>query len=141
MLLRQIPLGAFLLSSFISTGAMAQTTRNVNFPLIGLGTSQTAQITVANLASASSSGTAASCAGTISFLNSAGTAIGTATSFTLASGAISSATLPFAKAGATGSHTVVRGLIVLTVTSGVPCQLDSLLEVYDTASGVDARTS
>jgi hypothetical protein len=28
-----------------------------------------------------------------------------------------------------------------TPASGVPCQLDTLVEVYDTASGVDARTT
>jgi hypothetical protein len=146
MFIRKIALASFLIAGFITSGAMAQTTtataiRTISFPLIGLGSSQTAQITVANLAAASSSGTAASCTGSISFLNAAGTTIGTATSFTLASGVISSATLPFAKVGATGSHVVVRAVITETPASGVPCQLDSLLEVYDTASGVDARTT
>ncbi len=118
-----------------STGTVTQTT---NTPVVGLASSETAQINVVNAAAASSSGTAASCTGTISFLNASGTAIGTATSFTVGSGVINSVSLPFAKVGVTGTRTEIRGVITHTVTlnSGVPCSLEATLETYDTSTGV-----
>jgi hypothetical protein len=36
---------------------------------------------------------------------------------------------------------VVRGVITLNQTSGVPCRLVSSLEIYDTATGVTHSTS
>lgn len=110
----------------------------MNTPPVGVASSETAQLNVVNTASASSAGTAASCTGTISFVNASGAAIGTATSFTLASGVISSVPLPFAKIGVTGTRTEVRGVITNTVTlgSGVPCSLEATLETYDTSTGV-----
>ncbi len=140
---RLLPLltGAALTATF----ALAQTsttsgtvTQTSNTPVVGLASSETAQINVVNVASASSSGTAASCTGTISFLNASGTAIGTATTFTIASGVISSVSLPFAKVGVTGTRTEIRGVITHTVTlnSGVPCSLEATLETYDTSTGV-----
>ena len=146
MFFRKLTLASIAVFGLIAGSAIAQTTtatpatRTSSFPLIGMGSTETAQISVINVATASSSGTAASCTGTIAFLNSAGTTIGTATPFTLAGGLISSAKLPFSSSGSTGVHGVVRGLVTLTVASGVPCQLDSLLEVYDTTTGV-TRTS
>jgi len=144
MTIRKEQLNALLIAGLITTSAMAQTTstttRTINFPLIGLGSSQTVQVSVANSATTSSSGTAASCTGTIAFFTAAGTAIGAATPFTVASGVVFAATLPFSKAGGTGSHAVVRAVVTDTPASGVPCQLNTLVEVYDTASGVDART-
>jgi hypothetical protein len=71
-------------------------------------------------------------------LNASGTAIGTATPFTIASGVITSVSLPFAKVGATGTRTEIRGVITRTVTlnSGVPCALEATFETYDTSTGV-----
>lgn len=131
-----------LTGAAITGAALAQTTttnttvtRQSSYAPTGLATSETAQVNVTNTATASSNGTAASCTGTISFLNSSGTAIGTATSFTVTSGQTFSVTLPFSKVGASGSRTVIRGVISLTETSGVPCELSWSMETYDSTSG------
>jgi hypothetical protein len=126
---------AFALAQTTSTGTVTETTDTAVFGIAG---SETAQINLVNTATASSSGTAASCTGTISFVNASGAAIGTATTFTIASGVISSVSLPFAKVGVTGTRAEVRGVITRTVTlnSGVPCSLQASLEVYDTSTGV-----
>lgn len=127
---------AIALSQTTSSGTFTETS---NTPPVGLASSETAQINVVNAASNSSSGTAASCTGTISFLNASGTAIGTATPFTIASGVISSVSLPFAKVGVTGTRTEIRGVITRTVTvgsGGVPCSLEATFETYDTSTGV-----
>ena len=138
-------LSSIAIFGLLCAGAIAQTTttpvtRTSNFPMIGLGSSETAQINVTNLAAASSTGTAASCTGSISFFNATGAAIGSATSFTVATGQISSVSLPFAKSGGTGAHTVIRGVVTLTETAGVPCNLESALEVYDSTTGVTHTT-
>jgi hypothetical protein len=131
-------------AAFTAAFAFAQTsttsgtvTQTTNTPPVGLASSETAQINIVNTASASSSGTAASCTGTISFLNASGTVIGTATPFTIASGVITSVSLPFAKAGVTGTRTEIRGEITRTYTlnSGVPCSLEATLETYDASTG------
>ena len=133
----------FALAALTAVGAFAQTTtsttstRSFTYPPVGLGSSETAQVNVVNIASNSSSGTAASCTGSISFVNAAGTAIGSATSFTVTSGQIATATLAFSRVGATGVRTEVRAVVSLTVTSGsnVPCDLVTSLETFDTTSG------
>jgi hypothetical protein len=129
--------------SIIAAGSMlslfAQTTtsgtRTINLPPAGLGSTETARINVVNVAADSSSGTAASCAGSISFLNSAGTAIGSATAFTVTSGQISSASLPFSGAGLSGIRGEIRGEIQLTLTAGVPCGLSFSFETFDSTTG------
>jgi hypothetical protein len=131
-----LPLTAIL----ITFSASAQTTttsatRSFDFPPVGLASSETMQINVANSATASSSGAAASCTGTISFTTSGGTAIGTAASFTVTSGEIYSATLPFTKTSATGIRVEIVGVISVTTTSGTPCALRTSLETFDTDSG------
>jgi hypothetical protein len=132
-------------AAFTAAVALSQTTtggtvtETSNTPPIGLASSETAQINVVNTASASSSGTAASCTGTISFLNASGTAIGAATPFTVGSGVISSVSLPFAKVGVTGTRTEIRGVIARTVSLGsgaAPCALEATFETYDTSTGV-----
>jgi hypothetical protein len=119
-----------------TTTSSSTTTRTTSFPPVGLASSETAQINVTNLATASSSGTAASCTGTISFLNASGTLIGSATSYTAASGVTASVTLPFAKTASTAVRTEIHGVITLTSVSKVPCALSTSLETYDTSSGV-----
>jgi hypothetical protein len=134
----------FAAAAFTAMVALSQTTSSnavtetSNTPPVGLASSETAQINVVNTASASKSGTAASCTGTISFLSASGAVIGTATPFTVASGVISSVSLPFAKTGITGTRTEIRGVITLTVTpdSGVPCALQATFETYDSSTGV-----
>jgi hypothetical protein len=132
----------FLTSMAIAAAALpalaqtSSTTRTIHFPPAGLGSTETAQINVVNLASNSSSGTAASCTGTITFLNSSGAAIGSATTFTVTTGDISSVSLPFSKAGITGARGEIRGVIDLTLSSGVPCAPGFSFETFDTSTGV-----
>jgi len=107
-----------------------------SFPPVGVAPTETAQINVANLASNSSSGTAASCTGTISFLDSAGATIGTAASFTVTSGQIFAAMLPFTSIGSS-TRAEIRGLVQWTTSSSTaPCNLQSSFELFDTSSGV-----
>jgi len=130
--------------SMAAAAALAQpatgttVTRELDFPLAGFASSETAQINVVNVAAASSTGTAASCTGTIAFYNSSGTAIGTATPFTVGAGVVFSDNLAFARVGATGVRTIIRGVVTLTemVGSGVPCALAAAMETYDTTTGV-----
>ena len=136
-----LPAAAALLLSAASaqtTTSSSTVTRESSFPPVGLASSETMQVNVVNVATASQSGTAASCTGTVSFINSGGTTIGTAASFTIASGHGFSASLPYAQAGSAGTRAEIRGVVTLTSTagSGVPCALVSSLETYDTATGV-----
>ena len=138
-------INGLLISAFLAAGAIAQTTttsgtvtRQTTTPPIGLGSPETAQINVVNTATTVSGGTAASCTGSISFLNASGTTIGSATTFTVGSGQISSVTLPFSKAGASSTRTEIRGVVSLTVTTGsgaAPCALATSLETYDSSTG------
>jgi hypothetical protein len=151
----------FMMAIAFTALAAAQTTTTTttqtltsNTPPVGLASSETAQINLVNTASNAADGTAASCAGTVTFLNSSGAAIGAATPFTVASGVIQSISLPFGKSGATGTRTEIRASIsqtitaecalwacpnsagTLTVGDGVPCNLQVTLETYDTSTGV-----
>lgn len=144
MLSRQIVL-AIAAAGLAASGALAQTittpspvTRTSSFVPVGLAASESAQINVVNLAQpATSGGTAPSCTGTISFLNSKGTAIGSATSFTLGSGQMASATLPYSSTASSG-RTEIRGVVTLTSTpgSGARCSLSSSMETFDTSNSV-----
>lgn len=113
------------------------------FPPVGLGSTETASITVVNSATASlPAGTsvtplpAPSCAGTISFSNASG-AIQTPVSFTLASGEFKTVTLPFASAGLTGNRGEIQGRISLNnpTAERAPCSLMSSMETYDSTTG------
>jgi hypothetical protein len=126
----------------LTAGAWAQTTttttftQTLTFAPVGLASSETAQINVANIAANAANGTAASCTGSISFLNASGTVIGTAASFTVAGGKTDSVTLPYSSTAASG-RTEIRGVITLTTTSGAftPCNLLTSMETFDTTSG------
>src|SRR5258708_17684655 len=95
-------------SAFAQTTTTAQTTRNLDLPPFGRGSTETARVNLTNTATASSSGTAASCTGSVSFINASGTTIAAATSFTIASGQTSSVSLPFNSAGVSGTRAEVR---------------------------------
>ena len=114
-------------------------TRTLTFPPVGLGSTETAEVNVVNVASNSSNGTAASCAGSISFLNASGTTIASATTqFTVTSGQIFSAHLPFANSGGTAPRTAIRGSAQLTSPTGnphPPCDLQVSMATYDTSTG------
>lgn len=124
----------------IAVGASAQTTTSSStitrsLPPIGLASSETLQVNLLNDAAASSTGTTASCTGSVAFANASGTAIGSSTSFTISSGEVFSVSLPFSKAGLSARGEIVAS-ITLTQTSGTPCALASSLETFDTSSGV-----
>ena len=125
-------------AAFAQTTTTGTVTRTFSFSPVGLAPSETASITVLNAASNTSSGTAASCTGTIAFMTvpsgSAGAIIGTATSFTNLGAGVSF------QAKATGSGSArqeIRGVVTITVStsSPAPCALEAVMETYDTGSG------
>jgi hypothetical protein len=137
MFLRRITL-TFLVAT---AAGMAQTTtttaRDTTIGPVGLGSTETVQVNIANLASNSTSGAAASCTGSITFNNTTGNPIGTSTTFTVTAGQIFSAALPFAKISSSTTRTEVIGVIAQTFTSSspAPCNLHYSLETYDTTTG------
>lgn len=144
-MLLQRYLYSFFAVAALAGGAWAQTTtattntitQTFNLPPVGLASSETAQINVTNLAANPSTGTAASCTGTISFVNAAGSTIGTAASFTATAGKTDSVALPYSATAASG-RTEIRGVITLTVPllAAPPCNLVSSMETFDSTSGV-----
>ncbi len=130
--------GAFAQYSTTTTGSAAPYTPQINFPPVGLATTETAQINVANLAANSSSGTAASCTGTITFIDAAGATVGSASTFTVTAAQTYSASLPYTSTGSAG-RTVIRGQVTWTAptsSTSAPCNLQASFETYDTSSGV-----
>src|SRR2546421_10975728 len=114
---------SILLSLLLVTGmtTFAQTTtRQSAFPPVGLGSGETAEVKIINAPSNSSAGTAASCAGNITFTNAAGTTVGAVAPFTLASGQALTARLPFATLAIAGTRGVVRALINETIPTATP---------------------
>ena len=132
-------LGALSLTVFAQTTGTTTTTttatRQTTFSPVGLGSSETLEVNVANLAANPTSGTAASCTGSVSFVNASGAAIGTASNFTLTSGQMKAVTLPYTSSGTSSGRALVRAVISVTLTSGTPCQLASSLATYDTSTG------
>jgi len=126
---------ALALSAFAQTTTTTTSTRTFSFPPLGLGSTETAQVNVVNMASASSSGTAASCTGSIQFANASGTVIGKAATFTVGTGQISSVTLPFGTSGFSGTHADFVASVTQTVPSTGPCELVVSLETFATATG------
>jgi len=123
----------------------------VNLPVVGLASSETAQVNVVNLAGsfliisgAFSLGATASCTGAISFYDASGNAIGSPTSFTINSGQTFSATVPYSaiipadRPPSGNGRTTVRASVTInrTNTAGIPCSPASNLETFDTATGV-----
>jgi hypothetical protein len=132
-------IAAFMLTSpaiFAQTTTTTTTpTLTQSLPPFGLGSTETARIDLTNLASATSSGTAASCTGNVSFISATGTTIGTATPYTVTGGQTSSVSLAFTSAGFSGSRGELRVVIAATRTAGVPCNLQLSLQTFDTSSG------
>src|SRR5580700_3954826 len=131
----------FALAAAMTGSALAQTTTTTrtssySFPLVGLASTETIGVNLINLASNTTSGTAASCTGTVSFVNSSGTTIGTATPFTLTADSATSVTLAFSSSGLTSPRGLIRTVLTTTNTSNVPCSLSTTLNTYDTSSGV-----
>jgi len=140
MSIRRLVLTIAALGAISSAFAQSTTssTRDFNLPPVGLGATETAEINVANFAANASDGTAASCAGSISFLNASGSTVGSATPFTLTAGQTSSVHLPFSGAGTSGTRTVIRGVVTLTLSTTTPrppCALALSLATFDTSTG------
>ena len=143
MSIRKLVVTSFLAAA-LAVSAFAQgstststTTQNFLFPPVGLGSTETAQVNVVNIASASSGGTAASCTGSISFASSTGAVIGKATAFTVGTGQIASVSLPFGTSGFAATRGEFVATLTLTVTrpSTAPCSLVFSLESFATATG------
>jgi hypothetical protein len=122
-----------LLAQTTTTSSTYTTTQNL--PPIGLASTETAQINAVNVAAESSGGTAASCTGSISFLNSSGAVIGTATPYTLGTNQLKSVSVAYAAVGESG-RAEIRGVVTQTGTrpSDVPCELLVSLETYDSTT-------
>jgi hypothetical protein len=144
MSIRNFIVTSFLAAALAAASAFAQgttstttTTRNFIFPPVGLGSTETAQVNLVNIAAASSRGTAASCTGSISFANASGAAIGKATTFTVGSNQIVSVSLAFGTSGLAGTHGEILASVSQTVTlpSSPPCSLVFSLETFATATG------
>jgi hypothetical protein len=113
----------------------------MNLPVVGLASSETAQVNVVNLAPSGlfmsgsfSTGTTGPCTGTIAFYNAAGSALGNPASFSISTGQVFSATLPYSDV--TGTSKDARTVVRATVTTNPPCAVNTNIETYDTMSGV-----
>jgi len=112
--------------------------RQSSFPPVGLAFSETMQVNLFNQAVNASNGTAASCTGTVSFLDENGKPIPkTGGTFTVAAGDTQSISLLGTVVDASmGSRAEIRAEISLTVTRGTPCSLVQSLETFDSSTGV-----
>jgi len=126
-------------------GTPASFTNNYVFPPVGLGSTETASVTVVNRATAflssnsrtsSPPAVAPSCTGTISFSNANGV-IGTPTPFTVGSEQLKTVTQPFTGAGLTGIRGEIQATVSLTISTSMraACSLAMSLETYDTTTG------
>jgi hypothetical protein len=131
-----LAVGVCCFTAFGQTGSKTFT-RNFVFPPVGLGSTETAQVNVANTAAvpASVSATAPSCTGTVTFAGANGATIGKAMPFTALAGQISSVNLPFNSAGITGVRGAILVSVQQTISSNAPCQLSLSLETFDTTTG------
>jgi hypothetical protein len=116
--------------------------RSFSFPPVGLAGGETMQISLVNLAAdvGPNSGltpVAASCTGSVSFVNAAGAAIGDPSMFSVGSGVTQSISLPFANSGISNMRGEVRAVVALTVADALgapPCSLTISLEVFDSSN-------
>jgi len=134
----------FALAAILTGSALAQTTTltrttTYTFPLVGLAASEGIEVNLINLASNLSNGTAASCTGSVTFMNAAsGTVISGATNFTLAANAVASIAPSAASNVVYAGNRALMRVVLETTTTGnnVPCSLASTLTTFDTATGV-----
>jgi hypothetical protein len=143
-----------LITVFLGTGvSLAQEPsslpRVVNLAVVGLASSETAQVNVVNLApsvqsvtpgSVPAEGAKALCTGGITFYNSSGNIITSSPSFSITSGQIFSATLPYSEtlpANGTSARTAVWATVTIGGNNtGSACAPAANIETFDTASGV-----
>jgi hypothetical protein len=117
-------------------------TRQSNFAPVGVAGTETIQVNLLNTAqNNTNNGTAASCTGSVAFLDSAGKAIsGAGGSFTVPAGQIVSVSLAGSKIPAsstTGTRPEVHITVslVTTVPHPAPCALVESLETFDSTTG------
>jgi hypothetical protein len=139
-----IAISLWTVPTFAQPGLPTTPPRTVNLPVVGLASSETAQVNVANLAAsflfvsgAFSAGSTMPCTGTIAFYDASGTAIGTATPFSISTGQISSATVPYSAVvpGDPPPNGNGRTTIRATVATNA-CSVATNIETFDTATGV-----
>ncbi len=108
----------------------------VNLPVVGLASSETAQVNVASpgFTGINDAPFPTPCTGTITFYNASGAAIGSSTSFSIDLAQVSSATLPYSDV--TGTSGTARTTIRARVTTNTACSVTANIETFDTASGV-----
>lgn len=138
MFLRTIAVTFITSAMMFAQPTTSSTTRSTTIGPVGVGSTETVQITVANLATnPTNGGNAASCAGSITFNDATGKAIQAATNFTVTAGQISSVSLPFNKIASTGNRAEVIGVVSLTTANSnrTPCSLRYALETFDTQTG------
>jgi len=145
--------------SFATGAALAQTaalpafsSRTVYLPVVGLASTETAQVNVVNLASSVESvlgstpteGTTALCTGSIQFYNASGSPINisSTTSFSIGAGVIFSVPLTYSESLPSGSastaRTSVRAVVTINPpnTSNTSCTPSANIETFDTSIGV-----
>jgi hypothetical protein len=124
--------------------------RVVNLAVVGLASSETAQVNVVNLApsvqsvtpgSVPAEGAKALCTGGITFYNSSGNIITSSPSFAIGTRQIFSATLPYSETLPTNGTSGARTAVWATVTIGGDntanaCAPAANIETFDTATGV-----
>ncbi len=138
MILRRIALTLVVAAcAFAQTTTTTTRTTDITVGPVGVGSTEVIQVNVANLAANPTTGTAASCTGSIAFNTSGNTAVGSSTPFTLTAGQISSVSLPFSKIASSGIRVEVFAVIGQTTTSSsdAPCDLRYSLETYDSTTG------
>lgn len=115
----------------------APPTRQFNFPPIGLAFGETMQVNLFNQAVNAENGTAASCTGTVSFLDQNGKEIPkSGGNFTVTAGDTQSiALLGTAVEASTGSRAEIRAVVALNFVHGTPCSLVQSLETFDSSTG------
>ena len=140
--------GAALLALALAGGLLGQSTvsapivftRSANFGPLGVGSTETLQITVLNTASnilplASQIPVPGPCAGSVSLFDASGKQIGSAASFSVAAGDMQSLKFGFGQLATSGSRVELRGTISITPSSPAFCPLSYAVETFDTSSG------
>ena len=120
-----------------SAPTAAPATRLINFPPAGLAFGETMQVNLLNQAANPAIGTAASCTGTVSFLDASGKELAkSGGNFTVAAGAIQSISLLGTAVNASmGSRAEIHAVVSLTIARGTPCSLVESLETFDSSTG------
>ena len=108
----------------------------VNLPVVGLASSETAQVNVASpgFTGITDAPFPTPCTGTITFYSASGAAIGSPASFSITLAQVSSATLPYSDV--TGTTGNARTIIRARVTTNAACSVTANIETFDTTTGV-----